>query len=362
MKPFKKQKNNLAILKFNGVGITAMAGAVPKNIVKNLEYTTFFNEQDVQEIVEKTGIFERRFAPEGMCASDLCFAAAEQLISDNKIDKSEIDLLIFISQTADFRMPATAILLQDRLGLSKSTMAFDISLGCSAFVYGLSVVYSLMERSGFRKALILDGETRSRIYHPKDRKTAFLFGDAGVAALVERDEKFGDSFFSLGSDGSKSQLISMKAGGYRYPSSVETLTEKVIDEFGNISTDEHGRMDGGEVFNFVLKEIPSHVKELLLESKMSQDSIDFFVFHQANLFMNGYLQKKFKIEDSKFPLSINKFGNTSSVSIPLTIVSELKNKLSGHNQLLLCGFGVGMSWASCVINTNEIRISQLLEI
>lgn len=251
MKPFKKQKNNLAILKFNGVGITAMAGAVPKNIVKNLEYTTFFNEQDVQEIVEKTGIFERRFAPEGMCASDLCFAAAEQLISDNKIDKSEIDLLIFISQTADFRMPATAILLQDRLGLSKSTMAFDISLGCSAFVYGLSVVYSLMERSGFRKALILDGETRSRIYHPKDRKTAFLFGDAGVAALVERDEKFGDSFFSLGSDGSKSQLISMKAGGYRYPSSVETLTEKVIDEFGNISTDEHGRMDGGEVFNFV---------------------------------------------------------------------------------------------------------------
>ncbi len=352
----------MAILKFNGVGIKALAGAVPKNIVKNLEYTDFFNEHDVQDIVEKTGIIERRFAPEGMCASDLCFAAAEKLISENQTDRSEIDLLIFISQTADYRMPATSILLQNRLGLSKSTMAFDINLGCSAFVYGLSVVYSLMERSGFRKALILDGETRSRVYHPKDRKTAFLFGDGGVAALIERDEKFGESFFSLGSDGSKSNLISLKAGGYRHPSSMDTLKERVIDKYGNISTDEHGRMDGGEVFNFVLKEIPNHVKGLFSAANYSQDNIDYFVFHQANLFMNGYLQKKFKIEDSKFPMSISRFGNTSSVSIPLTIVSELKDKLAGEKQMLLCGFGVGMSWASCLIQTNDLKISELLEI
>ncbi len=358
----KKCKLNLAILRFNGVGITALAGAVPKNVVKNLEYTHHFNRNDVQEIVEKTGIYERRFAPKGMCASDLCFAAAERVISDNHIDKSEIDLLVFISQTPDYRMPATSILLQNRLGLSKHTMAFDINLGCSAFVYGLSVVFSLMERSNFKRALLLDGETRSRIYHPKDRKTAFLFGDGGVAAIIERDQKFGQSIFSLGSDGSKSDLISMKSGGYRYETNLDSLTENVIDEHGNVSTDNHGRMDGGEVFNFVLKEIPTNIKEILLESGLEQSQIDYFIFHQANQFMNGYLQKKFKIEDSKFPLSIGKFGNTSSVSIPLTMVSELSDKMQNSKKILLCGFGVGMSWASAILKTDNLKISNLIEI
>lgn len=358
----KKCKLNLAILKFNGVGITALAGAVPSNVVKNLEYTQHFNREDVQEIVEKTGIYERRFAPDGMCASDLCFAAAEKLISDNQVDRSEIDLLVFISQTPDYRMPATSILLQNRLGLSKQTMAFDINLGCSAFVYGLSVVYALMEKSHFRKALILDGETRSKIYHPKDRKTAFLFGDGGVATLVERNPNFGQSTFSLGSDGSKSDLISMKAGGYRHETNNQNLKEMVIDDFGNVSTDNHGRMDGGEVFNFVLKEIPNDIKNIFIESGVEQSQIDYFVFHQANQFMNGYLQKKFKIEDSKFPLSIGKFGNTSSVSIPLTMVSELKDKMHDSKKILLCGFGVGMSWGSCILNTDNLKISNLVEL
>ena len=352
----------MAFLTFNNVGIKAISACVPKNTIVNSEYTEHFKVEDVAEIVEKTGIKERRFAPDGMCASDLCFAAAEKLIADNEIDKSEIDLLIFISQTPDYRMPATSILLQERLKLPKTTMAFDINLGCSGFVYGLSVIYSLMERSNFRRALLLDGETRSRVYHPKDRKTAFLFGDGGIAALIERGEKYEKSTFSLGSDGSKSSLISMKAGGYRIPTTKDTLKERVVDEYGNISTDDHGRMDGGEVFNFVLKEIPGNVKGILKQSNIDMIEIDFFVFHQANQFMNGYLQKKFKIEDAKFPTSIGKFGNTSSVSIPLTIVSELENKLKGSNKLLLCGFGVGMSWASCIIKTDDLKISELIEI
>lgn len=352
----------MAELQFNGVGISAIAAAVPKNIIRNIDYTTHFPQNDVLEIIDKTGIVERRFVSEGQCASDLCFAAAEKLISDNNIDKSDIDLLIFISQTPDYRMPATSILLQERLGLSKQTMAFDINLGCSAFIYGLSVIYSLMERSGLKKALLLDGETRSKIYHPKDRKTAFLFGDGGVAALIERNDHFHKSYFNLGSDGSKSNLISMKSGGYRNPSSSESFVELTYDENGNISTDEHGKMDGGEVFNFVLKEIPSSVKKLMSDAEVTNSEIDFFVFHQANKFMNGYLQKKFKIEDEKYPLSIAKFGNTSSVSIPLTIVSELESKMHGHKKLLLSGFGVGMSWASCVIETENLKISKLIEI
>ena len=352
----------MANLSFTNIGITGLAAAVPKNTIDNYNYTLFFDKNDVKEIVDKVGIKERRFAPEGMCASDLCFAAAEQLIQDMAINKEEIDLLIFVSQTPDYKMPATSIILQHRLGLGKHTAAFDISLGCSAFVYGLSVVYGLMQSGGFRKALLLDGETRSRVYSPKDRKTAFLFGDGGVAALIERDEKFGKSFFSLNSDGSLSDLIKMDAGGYRNPSTVETLTEKVVDEHGNIRTDEHGYMNGADVFNFVLSEIPKNFKSVLEASGNTNETIDFNIFHQANDYMNAYLAKKLKLDLEKVPTCIAQFGNTSSVSIPLTIASQLQNKLKGHKKLMLCGFGVGMSWATAQINVQDCFVSNLVEI
>ncbi|MBX9889395.1 MAG: ketoacyl-ACP synthase III [Flavobacteriaceae bacterium] len=352
----------MANLSFTNIGITGMAAAVPKNTIDNYAYTEFFPTADVKDIVNKVGITERRFAPEGMCASDLCFAAAEQLINDLGINKDEIDLLIFVSQTPDYRMPATSITLQHRLGLGKHTAAFDISLGCSAFVYGLSVVYGLMQSGGFRKALLLDGETRSRVYSPKDRKTAFLFGDGGVAAIIEQNEKFGKSFFSLNSDGSLADLIKMDAGGYRNPSSVETLTEKVADEHGNIRTDEHGYMNGADVFNFVLREIPANFKSVLAASNNTNESIDFNIFHQANEHMNSYLAKKLKLEKTKVPSSISQFGNTSSVSIPLTIISQLQNRLQGSKKLMLCGFGVGMSWATAQINVVDCKISNLIEI
>jgi 3-oxoacyl-[acyl-carrier-protein] synthase-3 len=352
----------MAQLIFNNVGIVGLSAAVPKNTINNYAQTDYFSETDVKDIVDKVGIKERRFALEGMCASDLCFAAAEKLINDMHINKDEIDLLVFISQTPDYRMPATSITLQHRLGLGTHTAAFDISLGCSAFIYGLSIVYGLMQTGGFRKALLLDGETRSRVYSPKDRKTAFLFGDGGVAALIEQNEKFESSYFSLHSDGSLSDLIKMDAGGYRNPSSVASLTEKVVDEYGNIRSDEHGYMNGSEVFNFVLKEIPSHYKSVLALSNNTNETIDYSVFHQANDYMNSYLAKKLKLETSKVPTCIAKFGNTSSVSIPLTIVSELKDNLVGKKKLMLCGFGVGMSWATAQVNVENCFISTLIEI
>jgi len=242
----------MAILNFSNVGISAMAACVPSRVIDNYKYTDYFPADEVKKVVDKIGVFERRFADENTCASDLCYAAAEKLIMDNQINKDDIDLLVFVSQTADYRMPATSILLQNRLGLPMSTIAFDVNLGCSGFLYGLSIVYSFMERSGLRKALLLDGETRSKVYSPKDRQAAFIFGDAGVAALIERDEKYGKSHFSLNSDGSRGELIMIPGGGYRNMSSVDTLREKVVDEFGNIRTDEHGYMKGGDVFNFVI--------------------------------------------------------------------------------------------------------------
>lgn len=352
----------MAILKFEQVGIKGMAAAVPAQIISTREYTAHFPAKDIAEIADKTGIEERRFAPEGMCASDLVFAAAEKLISDLKINKEEIDLLVFVSQTPDYRMPATSVLLQDRLGLSKQTMAFDLSLGCSAFVYGLSVVFSLVQTGHIRKALLLDGETRSKVYHPKDRRVAFLFGDGGVAALIEKDPSFGTSYFSLNSDGSREDLIKIKSGGYRNPSSQESVLEKQVDEHGNISTDEHGQMNGPEVFNFVLQEIPKDFKLILETAGISKEEIDFFVFHQANAFMNGYLAKKLKLPLEKVPSCIREFGNTSSVSIPLTIVSQLKGKMEGSKKVLLSGFGVGVSWASAVMDFEDCFLSDLVEL
>lgn len=352
----------MPLLKFDHVGIRGLAGCVPRNAINNLEYTDHFSAEEAKEVVEKTGIYERRFAPDGMTASDLCFHAATKLLDDLEINRSEIDLVIFISQTPDYRMPATSIILQDRLGLSMQTMAFDISLGCSAFVYGLSVVYSLMENSGLRKALLLDGETRSRVYSPKDRSTAFLFGDAGVAALIERNENYGSSYFSLNSDGSREELIKIKAGGYRYPSSSESFVEKVVDNHGNMRSEEHGYMNGPDVFNFAIREVPADIERLLSFSAKRIDEIDYYVFHQANAYMNGYLLKKLKLPPEKVPISISKFGNTSSVSIPLTITSELRGKLNGRKQVMLCGFGVGMSWATGFLEFQDCYIPELIEI
>ena len=353
----------MAILKFNNVGITAMAAGVPKTVIDNYHYDLdIWPEDEVKKVVDKVGVAERRFADAETCASDLCFAAAEKLIEDNNINKEEIDLLVFLSQTPDYRMPATSILLQDRLGLPMSTMAFDVSLGCSGFISALSIVYGLMQNLGFRKALLLDGETRSKVYSRKDRREAFIFGDAGVAALIERDEKFGESYFSLNSDGSRGKLIMIPGGGYRNMSSVETLKEKVVDEYGNIRTDENGYMNGADVFNFVIVEVPKDIKRLMTASGEDIQKMDYYVFHQANAFINNYIAKKMKLDKERIPWTIQKYGNTSSVSVPLTIVSELKDKMQGDKKLMLSAFGVGMAWATAIVPFIDCRISDIVEI
>lgn len=352
----------MSLLKYNNIGITALAACVPSKVIDNYKYTDFFPEEDVKKVVEKIGVTERRFASEQTCSSDLCCAAAEKLFQDNNISRDEIDLLVFVSQTPDYRMPATSIILQHRLGLSNSTIAFDVNLGCSGFIFGLNIVYSYMQNLGIRKALLLDGETRSKVYSPKDRKSAFIFGDAGVAALIERNELFGESVFSMNTDGSRADLIMVKGGGYRNPSSLETLKEKVVDEYGNIRSDENGYMKGDDVFNFVLREIPKDIKTLFSNTSVNIHDVDYYVFHQANAFINSYLAKKLKLDLTKIPSTIHKYGNTSSVSVPLTIVSELKDKLEGKCQLMLSAFGVGMAWASALIPFVDCKISDIVEI
>lgn len=353
----------MAIITYNNVGITALAAAVPQTKIDNYHYgLNIWPEDEVRKVVDKVGVTERRFADENTCSSDLCYAAAEKLFADNNIDRTEIDLLVFLSQTPDYRMPATSILLQDRLRLPMTTMAFDINLGCSGFISALNVVYAMMQNKGFRKALLLNGETRSKVYSPKDRREAFIFGDAGIAALVERDEKFGESHFSINSDGSRGNLIMIPGGGYRNMSSIETLKEKVVDEYGNIRSDEQGHMDGADVFNFVIVEVPKDIKRLMAATGQDIHDLDYYVFHQANAFINNYIAKKMKLDSERIPWTISKYGNTSSVSVPLTIVSELKDKIVGKRKLLLSAFGVGMAWATAIVPFVDCKISDIVEV
>jgi 3-oxoacyl-[acyl-carrier-protein] synthase-3 len=352
----------MGLLSFKNVGISGIAAAVPKQIISNYDHDLYFKKDDIKEIVEKIGVKERRFADKNTCSSDLCYAAAEKLIFEMNIKREEVDLLIFISQTPDYRMPATSVLLQDRLKLPTTTITFDINLGCSAFIYGLTVTYSMILSGNIRKALLLDGETRSKVYSQKDRKTGFLFGDGGIAALIEKGKRFGESWFSLNSDGSREALIKIPAGGYRKMSSYETIKEKVVDEYGNIRSEEQGYMEGADVFNFVIREVPKDFNRLLKYSSTDIPSIDFFVFHQANSYINGFLAKKLKLPEDKIPTTIEKYGNTSSVSIPLTIVSELRNNPSIINKILLSGFGVGLTWATAVLNLSNCYIGEIVEV
>ncbi len=353
----------MAVVSYKNVGITAMAACLPKKIIDNYRYSLDrWSEEEVKKVVDKIGVKERRFADAATCASDLCVAAAERLIGDNRIDKSEIDLLVFLSQTPDYRMPATSILLQNRLGLPKTTMAFDVNLGCSGFITTLSIVYALMQNTGFRKALLLNGETRSKVYSPKDRREAFIFGDAGIAALIERDAKFGESHFSVNADGARGDLIMIPAGGYRHMSSSETVKEKVVDEYGNIRSDEQGRMNGADVFNFVIEEVPKDIKRLMEATNTDIQQCDYCLLHQANAFINQYLTRKLKLNPEKVPANIHKYGNTSSVSIPLTIVSELQNHMQGHKKIMMSAFGVGMAWGTAIVPFVDCRISNIVEI
>ena len=302
-------------MEFDGLGISGLAAAVPGRVIRNMTYTEHFSPEEAREVTEKVGILERRFADAGTCASDLCYAAASKLLEETGTDPSGIDVLIFVSQTPDYKMPATAVILQDRLGLGKGVMAFDVNQGCAGFVYGLSLGYALLQQPHVRKVLLLDGEIRSRVYSPRDRKTAFIFGDAGVAALLERGPGYGRSWFSLNSDGSRSDLIKINAGGCRNPSTPETLKEHVVDEHGNIRSDEHGYMNGADVFNFLIREVPKDIKRLMEFSGNNLRNIDYHVFHQANDYMNSYLTRKLKLDPAKVPMSIERYGNLSLIHI-----------------------------------------------
>jgi len=351
----------MATFSYKNVGIAGLSAAVPLRRFNNYADNPNFSEEDAKAIVDKTGIFERRVANETTTATDLAFAAAEGLINQMQLDRNVIDALILVTQTPDYRMPASSFLLQHQLALPKSCMALDINIGCSGFVVGLNLAYSLLQQENIQKVMLLNAETRTKVYSFKDRQTGFLFGDAATACLVSKGDQFGTSYFKIDSDGSKSNYIMAKSGGYRNPSTPESFIERE-QENGRFHSDEQGFMDGAGVFEFVITEVPRHIKEVLKSTGHEKEDIDHYVFHQANKFMNEHLVKKLKLDQEKVPFCLDRYGNTSSVSIPLTIVAELKDVLKTPKKAVISGFGVGLSLGSAYINLVNPFIPPIIEV
>ena len=349
----------MAELFWEKIEIAGVAGAVPERVIDNLNYSDFFTEKEAKSVIKLTGIPYRRQADEGTCASDFCYAAAERLIKTMKIDRREIDALIFTTQAPDYRMPATGVILQHRLGLPKTTLAFDLPLGCSGFVYGLSMAFNLCNQPQVNQVLILDGESKKRL--KTDKAGSLLFGDGGTATLIRKTSRRNPTYLSLLSDGSRWQALHTPAGGYRNPTSLETLKMRKRED-GSIKSDEHGNMDGAAVFEFTITDVPRDIKNTVKLAQTTFEDIDYFVFHQANKFMMDHFCKKLKIPLDKVSYSLHKFGNTASFSIPLTIVSELKRQLNGTKKLLMSGFGIGLSWGTVVTEVDNCTVCDLVEI
>jgi len=351
----------MAFFTINNIRIAGLAVGVPTKKINNL-HNPLFKGDEGEAFVHTIGIENVRRS-EGKSLSDLCLPIGEKLLRNLHWDSNDVRLLILVTQSPDYKIPPTSLILQDKLGLPKSSMAFDINLGCSGYVYGLSVIASLMKASRQNKALLFVGDISSSCISEGDKSTAPLFSDAvSVTALELTEDDNQILSFNLQSDGSGYDAIMIKDGGTRHP-----LTDKSLmyHEFepGVKRKNTDMLLDGIKIFNFSLREVANNVNELLKNIDKEINYFDYLVMHQANMLMNESIRKKLKLEKEKVPYSLKDYGNTSSASIPLTLVHALKNELiSKEVNLILAGFGVGLSWGSVALRTNRIVCLDVVEI
>lgn len=337
---------------FNNIKIAGIAAAVPTKCVQAHEYDEVFGEETVSKNIKLTGIRQTYQLAENQTPSDLAFVAAKKLMQEIKIAPENIGVLIFVSPYFDYVYPATACVLHNRLGLSTDCIAFDLDLGCSGFVYGLSIVSSILQSLEGKCGLLLTAELGNTVYSSLD-KSRLLFGAAGTATLVEKNE------------GSKTLQIAMKTDGTRFKSIIfpnsacrknpNATHDKTLWPDGNTRSDYDALMDGTSVFSFSMTDVPKLAEEFFEFYNHSPDTFDAFILHQPNLFILKHLIKKLGSSSDKMPISLDRYGNTGSSAIPLTICDAYNNDIS-EKKLFLYGFGVGLSWAcaSTFINTEHI--------
>ena len=349
----------MAFFQFKNIKISGVASTVPTMVVRGEDFYDQFGEEAVKKFQDSTGVKEFRKTSEYQTASDLCYVAAENIIKTKNVNRKEIGALVFIAHSTDYRRPATACVLHKRLGLDKDCVSFDISLGCSAFVYGLNVVCSLMANSDVNKALLLVGESLTKMTNSKDKSVAMLFGDGGGAILLEKTEENSSIKGILKTDGSGYKSIIAPAGGFR---NLNATTESFTWPDGNVRTLYNTIMQGEDVFAFTISAVPRTIKEFWAKTGTTVEDYDCLAFHQANQFISKMLCKKLKVEPTKMPLCLDRFGNPSAPAIPMVICDAYgKDEEDKELNFLMCGFGVGLSWGVCSAKVNVKDILPIIE-
>ena len=332
--------------------IKAIEYYLPQTILTNQELAELFPEWSVEKITEKTGIEQRHVVKDSECASDLAYQAALKLFESKACSPQGIDFLLLCTQSPDYFLPTTACLLQDKLNIPTTAGALDFNLGCSGFIYGLSLAKGLIETGQAKNILLLTAETYSKYLNPKDKGNRTIFGDGASAALISAASQEKDMIgpFVFGTDGRGYKNLIVPAGGARQPYSQADLKD-TTDANGNTRNDSNLFMNGGEIFAFTLKQVPVAINALLEKTSKTIDDIDFFVFHQANSFMLDFLRKKSKIPSEKFIISLKDYGNTVSSTIPIALKNSMQNKSIDckNKTIMLVGFGVGYSWSACLV-------------
>lgn len=349
----------MANFRFDNIAITGVCTAVPKNIQKTIDFSKKYGEDSIKKYIEMTGIEQVRISGKNQTVSDMGYAAAEELIAKKGINRNDIGLLVFGAHSTDYRRPATACVLHKRLSLPKNCAAFDVSLGCSAFVYTIQIASSMMQNSDINKALVIVGETVSKLANSEDRSVNMLFGDAGCAVLLEKKSVGGGISGSLYTDGTGYQAIIAPAGGFRNLDAPKTefdFPEGIKRNLYNVW------MDGTSVFSFTISDVPRAIKNFMEINNKTVDDYDYFILHQANKFIHKQLSRKLKIPMDKVPISLDRYGNTSAASIPLTLCDAFGNEKENRKiKFLSCGFGVGLSWGVLAAEVDTSNIFPIIE-
>lgn len=334
------------------IGISGIACAVPDNFVKVSDFSARFGEEITEKFTTGTGIVSMYKALPEQTASDLAYVAAEELLFQTKVDREEIGLLVFVTQSPDYRRPSTACVLQKRLSLNVDCATIEINQGCSGFIYGMQTVLSLMSQSDYKYSLLLMGETASKLVNPNDKSIAMMYGDAGAAILLERNQCTEINTL-LRSDGQRYKSIILPAGGFRdmNPPKVEHICK---DGISRSLYDIY--MDGTAVFSFSITDVPMAIDEYFLKTGTNVDNYDVFLLHQANQFIINQIMRKMKLSKEAVPVSLDRYGNSGGISIPLTICDTYGGKAGKLVRALMCGFGIGLSWGvtNAEIDTDKV--------
>jgi 3-oxoacyl-[acyl-carrier-protein] synthase-3 len=328
--------------------INSVAYHLPDNILDNDLISKDHPEWEPNKISVKTGILERRITSENEYASDLAILASKKLFLEYDIDPNSIDFILYCTQSPDYFLPTTACIIQDKLGIPTNCGALDFNLGCSGFIYGLSLAKGLINGNMAKKVLLITSETYSKFIHKDDKSNKTIFGDGSAATLISNIPLgFEIHDFVFGTDGSGYENLIVKNGGIRNKKKIGI--NELDENLSFFKNDDYLYMNGASIFSFTSKSVPRLVESVLLKNTLSFDDINFFLFHQANKFMLDFIRKKINIPEEKFIYHMEKVGNTVSSTIPIALKESIFKKKEGN--ILLSGFGVGYSWAGCIIKS-----------